>query len=579
MSFPPLYDIKPAEGKEVSDPHGITQQTVHNSTTRTNEKATMRENILPTSVMRAFQALRYIPLRYFALVTKINKKGKAQERVIVLTELHLYSCTKEDGSIKRCLSLSDIVRVITCRNRSEVALVVMEGGAEYDLLFQAHSPAAMDEFLKHIPKDVEVKDMAMSLLGNHNGSDGALHLEKPKGYSRDVADAVKYKVSSYSTLEKGSRSSAAAAARNTAGVPPSSILAVNPSSPTSLPQPQQQLVTSGDTSQSATPAASPSTNNLVLEDSERMSVRTTTSTAVGKQVPTSASGIAGRLTSMISFDDDEDDDFEDSQPRSRRHTSGDEVVNRKNGVNADGEEVMSSSSRMSPPGSPIGHLMSTDMAHLHDDAMNYSINDGSDDGVEDTPFVRKGTHFGDDDDEFDDDDEGGSELDIAFDRVHPTISSSQPRVVSPASPGSARRSSKPSLLEAVAASNTASHRQSSPNSASLPPPDRRRGSAPVPIPELPIHVPASNSLVSSSLVRDSDSSFLWGGSQDHTNELMSLLHEERTKFASQILLTSELLSMERENGTLLRRIIDDLRLEVEQLTFENMMLKRSSSEL
>lgn len=549
-------------GDHTSRPHIHTHPHCWTKKQKTQTKAEMRENILPSSVMAAFNALRYIPLRYFALVTKINKKGKAQERVIVLTELHLYSCTKEDGSIKRCLSLADISRVMTCRNRSEVALVVIEGGgAEYDLLFQAHSPTALDEFLKHIPKEVEVRDVAMSLLGRHNGAECSLHLEKPKGYSRDVADAVKWKVSSWTTLDKSTLHS-------------------------QRKQAAQQRTDATTTAQSAPPAAaaedagprdigssSPSRTTppeSQLHAAERASVRTTASTVVGKQLESS---IANRLSSLISFNDDDDDDGDNA--------AADEEAEEVRGDGGDVREAAEAAQGVdSPPASPIGHLIRSE--RRRGELLDNSLDNFSDDGMD-------GIGRSMDEDEDDD----GSDLDVAFDRIHPTPRNPPPAVLqSQTSPGG----SGPSLLESVAFSTVAQHSPSmhSPAEDATAGAHLRKNSSggrePLPLP-VPFSVSSSSPrkgaalllreapLPVSNIATSSVPPPTASNSHHVSSELMSLLHEERTKFASQILLTSELLSMERENSTALRRIVDELRMEIEQLTFENMILKRSSSEL
>lgn len=135
------------------------------------------QSILPRAYMHTFRALRGLTLKYFGLVSKTNRRGRVQQRVLVVTQSHLYSCLPEDGDIQRCIDLSHITEILVHAPKCEIALVVP---SEYDLLFQALGEEALNDILSAVgtscPRITQVDSTLVKF--------GILRIEKPPGFSR-----------------------------------------------------------------------------------------------------------------------------------------------------------------------------------------------------------------------------------------------------------------------------------------------------------------------------------------------------------------------------------------------------------
>lgn len=102
------------------------------------------ENVLPDRFLLAFNCLRYLPYVYLDIVSKVNKVGKVQQRLFVLTATHGYSCLPTDGDIQRCFPLSAVTEVIVYQRGNEVALLMP---SEYDYLVQVKNAASLQQLL------------------------------------------------------------------------------------------------------------------------------------------------------------------------------------------------------------------------------------------------------------------------------------------------------------------------------------------------------------------------------------------------------------------------------------------------
>jgi len=89
------------------------------------------EQLLPIELKKTFGALVDIPVLWMGYVTKVNKVGKKQIRVLVLLDECLFSCST-DGEINRCVSLGDVNSIETFPNESCLLLHI---SSEYDMMF------------------------------------------------------------------------------------------------------------------------------------------------------------------------------------------------------------------------------------------------------------------------------------------------------------------------------------------------------------------------------------------------------------------------------------------------------------
>eukprot|EP01065_Artemidia_motanka_P045531 TRINITY_DN6710_c0_g1_i1.p1 TRINITY_DN6710_c0_g1~~TRINITY_DN6710_c0_g1_i1.p1 ORF type:complete len:806 (+),score=232.20 TRINITY_DN6710_c0_g1_i1:59-2419(+) len=94
---------------------------------------------LPPELEQSFRGLEGVPLLFIDYVLKVNKRGKKQKRVAVVTESAFFVCDT-DGGIARCVSLRDIAAVWHGGSDSKMGLGVPCEGADqrpsYDLLFR-----------------------------------------------------------------------------------------------------------------------------------------------------------------------------------------------------------------------------------------------------------------------------------------------------------------------------------------------------------------------------------------------------------------------------------------------------------
>ncbi|PHR70307.1 MAG: hypothetical protein COA67_08615 [Lutibacter sp.] len=266
----------------------------------------------------------------------------------------------------------------------------MEQGEEYDLLFQAHSPAALDEFVRHMPRGVEVRDVAMSLLGRHNGSDMTIRLEKPKGYARDVADAVKWKVSSWSSLEKPSLAKKPQPQPSDSTQQPVDA-AAGATASTSEPKPTSSAASEIE-QQRRTAGLSASLHSIADDRASITSAKTDGSVKVGQlmRLESSRSAMQQHLASLSIVSDEEDTELDGDG-----EDDGGDTEDGGNNITA---------------GSPIGRLMRSSFRQYAKDDTDGASFPPSDEDDEGTSLMQAQDVLGDDDDDDD--------MNVDFGAVH-----------------------------------------------------------------------------------------------------------------------------------------------------------------
>jgi hypothetical protein len=85
---------------------------------------------IPLELQKNFAGLRRTPLFYASYSRKLNHKNKVQNRVLIATLDHLYTC-HPNGDILRCFPFSMISKIIHDPERRQVGIIVPK---EYDLL-------------------------------------------------------------------------------------------------------------------------------------------------------------------------------------------------------------------------------------------------------------------------------------------------------------------------------------------------------------------------------------------------------------------------------------------------------------
>eukprot|EP01012_Entosiphon_sulcatum_P013983 TRINITY_DN19130_c0_g1_i4.p1 TRINITY_DN19130_c0_g1~~TRINITY_DN19130_c0_g1_i4.p1 ORF type:complete len:740 (-),score=128.07 TRINITY_DN19130_c0_g1_i4:1619-3838(-) len=135
---------------------------------------------VPERLKTAFKDLDNGVLHYFEPVEKINKKGKPQDRVMVISHNVLYLC-QDNGNVKRCIPIKNIGEVLVDKDNGTVALKVP---TDYDCYFRPKDPGQMDEIIDilqkchHFLQEEPLKVNPNSLTTDSIGT--LLQLEKPK---------------------------------------------------------------------------------------------------------------------------------------------------------------------------------------------------------------------------------------------------------------------------------------------------------------------------------------------------------------------------------------------------------------
>ncbi|KEG07015.1 hypothetical protein DQ04_11241010 [Trypanosoma grayi] len=150
--------------------------------------------VLPRSLASAFRCLQDVPILHLAEVTKINRRGKRQRRIIVVAPAHVYSCM-ENGSIQRCVAVHAIAAVHTWSGEGgpHIGLKIPD---EYDMLLGVGTVAEVAAL-------VAALQTAARNDANNNGrnelqiveetemiSAAAYRLERPKGFQRTMASTL-----------------------------------------------------------------------------------------------------------------------------------------------------------------------------------------------------------------------------------------------------------------------------------------------------------------------------------------------------------------------------------------------------
>ena len=95
-------------------------------------------NVIPRDSIQAFRGLKHLPVRTVERVSKINKVGRHQDRVLVVTSTHIYSALPSDGDVQRCITLALLGEVRFYKARLEAAFIVPA-----DLLVQFYDPKSL----------------------------------------------------------------------------------------------------------------------------------------------------------------------------------------------------------------------------------------------------------------------------------------------------------------------------------------------------------------------------------------------------------------------------------------------------
>jgi hypothetical protein len=138
-------------------------------------------HVVPAESVMSFRGLQYLPIRACERVNKINKVGRNQDRILVVTTTHLYTALPADGDVQRCIAIAAISEVRVHKARLEVAIVMP---AEYDLLIQCYDPASFLRVLAAI-STAATPGKAMKVLelsGPINFQEYSL--EKPNQFAR-----------------------------------------------------------------------------------------------------------------------------------------------------------------------------------------------------------------------------------------------------------------------------------------------------------------------------------------------------------------------------------------------------------
>lgn len=83
---------------------------------------------IPIELRNNFAGLRHIPLFYVNYARKVNRTGKVQTRVIIITLDHIYMC-HPNGDINRCFPFSWLEQIFHDPVRQHIAFIVPK---EYD---------------------------------------------------------------------------------------------------------------------------------------------------------------------------------------------------------------------------------------------------------------------------------------------------------------------------------------------------------------------------------------------------------------------------------------------------------------
>ncbi|RNF26813.1 uncharacterized protein Tco025E_00895 [Trypanosoma conorhini] len=154
--------------------------------------------LLPRALARAFRCLRNVPIVHFVEVAKVNRRGKRQQRFLVITPTHLFSCV-ENGVIQRCVPTRSVAEVHVWRGAApQVGLKIP---SEYDMLFFMNSAADVAGVV------AALQPLSREGAGGGGGSDAlclveaaealsgaAYALERPKGLARGISHALDWSV-------------------------------------------------------------------------------------------------------------------------------------------------------------------------------------------------------------------------------------------------------------------------------------------------------------------------------------------------------------------------------------------------
>jgi hypothetical protein len=150
--------------------------------TASRQEDTGAAHVVPAESVLSFRGLQYLPIRACERVNKINKVGRNQDRILVVTTTHLYTALPADGDVQRCISIAAISEVRVHKARLEVAVVMP---AEYDLLMQCYDPASFLRVLAAISTAAATTGKAVKVVelsGPINFQEYSL--EKPNQFAR-----------------------------------------------------------------------------------------------------------------------------------------------------------------------------------------------------------------------------------------------------------------------------------------------------------------------------------------------------------------------------------------------------------
>jgi hypothetical protein len=138
-------------------------------------------HVVPAESVLSFRGLQYLPIRACERVNKINKVGRNQDRILVVTTTHLYTALPADGDVQRCIAIAAISEVRVHKARLEMAVVMP---AEYDLLMQCYDPASFLRLLAAISTAATTSKAVkvVELSGPINFQEYSL--EKPNQFAR-----------------------------------------------------------------------------------------------------------------------------------------------------------------------------------------------------------------------------------------------------------------------------------------------------------------------------------------------------------------------------------------------------------
>eukprot|EP01065_Artemidia_motanka_P035306 TRINITY_DN43226_c0_g1_i1.p1 TRINITY_DN43226_c0_g1~~TRINITY_DN43226_c0_g1_i1.p1 ORF type:complete len:807 (+),score=153.38 TRINITY_DN43226_c0_g1_i1:55-2475(+) len=141
---------------------------------------------IPREFRKCFAGLQGIPLHFFGVVRKFNKKWGAERRVAIVTQDNFY-LARTNGQIARCVSVHFITALWIDPPRHRIALKIPQ---QYDLCLQTERMAELESVLQLLCRGGQgggIRTLTVQCGQKLGDSYFPLDLAKPPGYRLEVA--------------------------------------------------------------------------------------------------------------------------------------------------------------------------------------------------------------------------------------------------------------------------------------------------------------------------------------------------------------------------------------------------------